>query len=113
MRATNGAPFNRLLTEEQVAMLAPYGTERRLEVEELLFDERATVDSLYVVLDGRIRISRLEGAEEHEIGTHLPGEFTGGLAVLTGIRSVHRADACAGDRFRNLLPHGRRGPKGR
>ena len=93
MRASNGAPFNRLLTEEQVAMLAPYGTERRLEVEELLFDERATVDSLYVVLDGRIRISRLEGTEEHEIGTHLPGEFTGGLAVLTGIRSVHRARA--------------------
>ena len=95
MRATNGAPFNRLLTEEQVAMLAPYGTERRLEVEELLFDERATVDSLYGVLDGRIRISRLEGTEEHEIGTHLPGEFTGGLAVLTGIRSVPRARAAA------------------
>ena len=95
MRASNGAPLDHLLTEEQVALLAPYGTEKQLEVGELLFDERATVDSLYVVLDGRIRISRLEGLEEHEIGTHLPGEFTGGLAVLTGKRSIHRARATA------------------
>ncbi len=93
MRASNGTPFDHLLTDEQVALLAPFGIERRLEVGELLFDERATVDSLYVVREGRIRISRLEGTEENEIGTHLPGEFTGGLAVLTGKRSIHRARA--------------------
>ena len=95
MRASNGAPLDHLLTQEQVTLLTPYGTERRLDVGELLFDERATVDSLYVVLDGRICISRLEGAQEREIGTHLPGEFTGGIAVLTGKRSVHRARAAA------------------
>jgi signal transduction histidine kinase len=95
MRAPNDAPLDHVLTEEQIALLVPYGTERRLEVGELLFDERATVDSLYVVLDGRICMSRLEGAQEHEIGTHLAGEFTGGLAVLTGKRSVHRARATA------------------
>jgi signal transduction histidine kinase len=95
MRASNGAPLDHVLTEEQVALLVPYGTERQLDAGELLFDERATVDSLYVVLDGQICISRLEGREEYEIGTHLPGEFTGGIAVLTGKRSVHRARTAA------------------
>ncbi len=95
MRASNGVPFDHFLTDKQVALLASFGMERRLEVGELLFDERATVDSLYVVLDGWICISRLEGTEENELGTHLPGEFTGGLAVLTGKRSIHRARATA------------------
>jgi signal transduction histidine kinase len=69
-------PLDHVLTDEQVALLAPFGIERRLEVGELLFDENATVNSLYVVLDGQICIYRLEGKQENEIGTHLPGEFT-------------------------------------
>ena len=92
-RAASTAPLGRQLSEGQIARLAPYGKERQLEAGEILFDEKATVDSFYVVLEGGIRVSRLEGAEEHEIGTHLPGEFTGGLAVLTGKRSIHRARA--------------------
>jgi signal transduction histidine kinase len=91
-------PLDHVLTDEQVALLAPFGIERRLKVGELLFDENATVDSLYVVLDGQICIYRLEGKQENEIGTHLPGEFTGGLAVLTGKRSIHRARANAPSR---------------
>jgi signal transduction histidine kinase len=91
-------PLDHVLTDEQVALLAPFGIERRLEVGELLFDENATVDSLYVVLDGQICIYRLEGEQENEIGTHLSGEFTGGLAVLTGKRSIHRARATSPSR---------------
>ena len=91
-------PLDHVLTDEQVALLAPFGIERRLEVGELLFDENATVNSLYVVLDGQICIYRLEGKQENEIGTHLPGEFTGGLAVLTGKRSIHRARATSPSR---------------
>jgi signal transduction histidine kinase len=91
-------PFDHVLTDEQVALLIPFGIETQLEVGELLFDENATVNSLYVVLDGQISISRLEGEHENEIGTHLPGEFTGGLAVLTGKRSIHRARATSPSR---------------
>ena len=91
-------PLDHVLTDEQVALLAPFGIERRLAVGELLFDENATVNSLYVVLDGQICIYRLEGKQENEIGTHLPGEFTGGLAVLTGKRSIHRARATSPSR---------------
>ena len=81
------------LTEEQVQALTGYGRERRLEEGEFLFDETATVDSFFVVLEGGVSISRLGDDEETPFLVHRPGEFTGGLAVLTGRRSIHRARA--------------------
>ncbi len=81
------------LTEEQVRALSGYGRERRLEEGEYLFDEKGVVDSFFVVIEGEVGISRLDGAEETRLLAHGPGEFTGGLAVLTGKRSIHRARA--------------------
>jgi signal transduction histidine kinase len=40
-----------------------------------------------------VNISRLDGTEEISLDTHGTGEFTGGLAVLTGKTSIHRARA--------------------
>ena len=62
IRAPNTAPEERL-TDEQIEALAPYGTNLRLGVGDYLFDERSVVDSFYVLLEGEIRISRLDGAE--------------------------------------------------
>ena len=86
------------LTAQQVESLLPYGTELRLEAGDYLFDEKSVVDSFYVLKEGEIRISRLTGAEEMPLVTHGPGDFTGGLAVLTGKRSIHRAQATAPSR---------------
>ena len=83
------------LTDEQVRSLSSYGRERRLGEGEYLFDEKDVVDSFYVVIEGEVGISRLDGAQETRLLTHGPGEFTGGLAVLTGKRSIHRARADA------------------
>jgi signal transduction histidine kinase len=94
MRAPNTTPDERL-TDEQVASLTGYGTDLRLDVGDFLFDEKSVVDSFYILLEGEIRISRLDGAEETPLATHYPGDFTGGLAVLTGKRSIHRARAVA------------------
>ncbi len=80
-------------TEKQISWLSEYGEELRLEPGELLFDERSVVNSFYVVLEGEVQISRLDGAEETPLTVHRAGDFTGGLAVLTGKRSVHRAQA--------------------
>ena len=79
------------LTPGQVEVLMPYGRELRLEVGDVLFDEKSTVDSFYVVLEGEVSISRLDGAEEIPLQVHGAGGFTGGLAVLTGKTSIHRA----------------------
>src|SRR5687768_7799477 len=82
-----------VLTPEQVEVLMPYGREFGLQTGDLLFDETSVVDSFYVVLEGEVGISRLDGAEEIPLETHRAGEFTGGLAVLTGRTSIHRAQA--------------------
>ena len=84
-----------VLTPEQVEALMPYGREFGLQTGDLLFDERSVVDSFYVVLEGEIEISRLDGAEEIPVLHHGPGEFTGGLVMLTGRTSIHRARAGA------------------
>src|SRR5215212_6140066 len=82
-----------VLTPEQVEALRPYGREFDLQTGNLLFDERSVVDSFYVVLEGKVKISRLDGTEEIPVLNHGPGEFTGGLTVLTGRTSIHRARA--------------------
>src|SRR5918998_3222118 len=89
MRAQNTTLLEQRLTEEQIEALLPYGTELSLEAGDYLFDETSVVDSFYVVLEGAIRISRLDGAEETQLITHHPRDFTGGLAVLTGRGLIH------------------------
>ena len=87
------------LTPEQVEALMPYGREFGLQTGDLLFDERSVVDSFYVVLEGEVEISRLDGAEEIPVLNHGPGEFTGGLVMLTGRTSIHRAKAAEPSRI--------------
>jgi signal transduction histidine kinase len=98
MRAQNTTPLEQRFTEEQIEALLFYGTELSLAAGDYLFDETSVVDSFYVVLEGEIRISRLDGAEEIQLGIHYPRDFTGGLAVLTGRRSIHRGQAAVPSR---------------
>jgi len=93
MRAPRDAREEQVLTPEQVEALMPYGKESSLEAGDLLFDEKSAVDSFYIVLEGEVSISRLDGAEETKLVDHGAGEFTGGLAMLTGKTSIHRARA--------------------
>jgi len=83
-------------TEEQLEALMPYGTERRYGSGERLFDESGTVDSFFVVLEGEVRIGR---GKEENVAVHPAGEFTGGLSVLTGKGSRHRATAVVPSRI--------------
>ena len=98
MRSQSTTPLEPKLTDEQIGALLPYGTELSLDAGDYLFDESAAVDSFYVMLEGEVRISRLEGAEEIQLATHHHGDFTGGLVVLTGRRSIHRARAAVPSR---------------
>jgi signal transduction histidine kinase len=91
------APDNTVLAErltgEQIESLAGYGIERRVESGEHLFDEKSVVDSFWVLLEGEVRISRLDGAQETPVTTLRPGDFTGQLVVLAGKTSIFRAKA--------------------
>ena len=90
------------LTHEQVGALSGYGRELLLEEGDYLFDEKGAVDSFFIVVEGEVGISRLDGAGEVRLLTHGPGGFTGGLAVLTGKRSIHRARAVSAARVREI-----------
>src|SRR5918995_167195 len=95
MRAPRDEREEQSLSPEQVEQLLPYGRELSLQTGDFLFDESSVVDSFYVVLEGEIGISRLDGAEEIPLETHGAGEFTGGAAGLAGRTSSPRAPAGA------------------
>jgi signal transduction histidine kinase len=84
-------------TKEQLAVLSPYGTEREYAEGEYLFTENDIVDSFYVVLEGKVLISRK--GENETVATHPPGEFTGQLVNLSGKGSRHRARAALPSRI--------------
>lgn len=98
MRAPQDTWKEQPLTPAQLEALLPYGRELEMQPGDYLFDENSVVDSFYVLLAGEVEISRLDGEEEISIGTHRVREFTGGLAVLTGRTSIHRARAGAPSR---------------
>jgi signal transduction histidine kinase len=78
-------------------VLSPYGTEREYAEGEYLFTENDIVDSFYVVLEGKVLISRK--GENETVATHPPGEFTGQLVNLSGKGSRHRARAALPSRI--------------
>lgn len=90
------------LTTEQVETLHAYGVERRLESGEYLFDKDSIVDSFWVLLEGKIRIIRLDGAHETPLTTMDVGDFTGQLVVMAGKSSVYRAQATVPSRVLEL-----------
>ena len=81
------------LADEEVAWLASYGEELELAAGEYLFLENDTVDGFYVLLEGELRVLRPVRGGDEEVATHLPGEFTGQLAVLAGTVPRHRVRA--------------------
>jgi signal transduction histidine kinase len=98
MRIPDNATLAERLTERQIESLAPYGVERRLAPGEYIFDETTIVDSFWVLLEGEVRISRLDGAQETHVTTLQRGDFTGSLVVMAGKTSIFRAQATAPSR---------------
>src|SRR3954469_25265754 len=102
MRAPDNALLAERLTGEQVGALAGYGTDHRLGSGEYLFDENSVVDSFWVLLEGEIRIFRLDGTQETPMATMEVGDFTGQLVVVAGKTSIFRARATVPSRMLEL-----------
>jgi CRP/FNR family transcriptional regulator, cyclic AMP receptor protein len=54
------------------------------EVDEIIFEEGSTGRELFVVLDGRVDIAKVNGAGKTVIVTLGKGEFFGEMAVIDG-----------------------------
>ncbi len=83
------------LNDDQIARLAAVGVRRKLAEGEVIFDQGTERRSLFVVLNGRIEIVSPSRVGDVLITVHEGGEFTGELDMLSGRRSLVRAQATA------------------
>lgn len=79
-------PLNRevfpLLTLEEIDALAAHGEKRTLADGETLFQQGSPGWSLYIVTEGKLRVTKTVGTEEILLAYHGPGHFSGDLNVL-------------------------------
>lgn len=81
------------LSEEQIGMLYPYGCETTLEGGECLYAEGDPADTLYIVIEGEIKVTKRAAGHETVLVVHHPGDFTGEIALLTGGENIASAYA--------------------
>lgn len=100
-----------VLGPAELAEAAPFGSERRVAVGELLFEAGAASYELFVVLEGDVEVVRLDGPDATVIAAYGPGGFVGELNLLTGQRrfltarvtSPGRVLVIEQDQFRRLM----------
>ena len=100
-----------VLAPEQIAQIAPYGTEVHLETGEIAFEEGQPEDSFFVIREGRLKVTRTVEGSEVVLVIHNPGQFTGALSLLTGEKSIATGSALGSthlqrfsvDNFRRML----------
>src|SRR5918996_2492048 len=73
-----------LLTDEQIALLRPFGEVRPTQAGEVLFEVGDATYPLVVVLSGETAIIDRSDGSDQEIATTGPGGFNGELGLLTG-----------------------------
>ena len=81
------------LDDAQIARLAAFGEQRRVQQGEILFDQGDAEHGVFVVLEGSIQIVSVASSEEAVIGVYGRGAFTGEVNQLSGRRSLVRCRA--------------------
>src|SRR4030095_2150667 len=82
--ATRGAQMFPRLGDEEVARLARFGEPRSFQAGEAGSRGGEAGSGLFLVLSGRIEVSREEGGRAESIFTHERGNFMGELSGLSG-----------------------------
>jgi signal transduction histidine kinase len=101
-----GAFITSSLTEEQRAELIAVSRERTFEPGEVLFEEGRPADVLWILLDGRIELTRRIGDQTIVVATmDEPGRWAGGLSAWGAAdeHAVTRATATAQTTSRLLV----------
>lgn len=78
------------LSPGQVARLAPCGDTRLVAAGEELVTPGEVAPRFYVVVRGRLRITRPDETGDTIVALHEPGQFSGEMSVLAGRRSLVR-----------------------
>ncbi len=78
------------LTTDQLTRLGRHGTRRPVRNGDILFEQGSENVPMYVVIAGALDVVRPDGAGEHSIIVHHPGQFSGETTLLIGRRSLVR-----------------------
>jgi thioredoxin reductase (NADPH) len=79
-----------VLTKDQIDRIRPRGRVRQVKAGEILFEPNQTGIPFFVLLSGKMDIVQPGLESERSIVTHLPGEFTGEMSMISGQRSLVR-----------------------
>src|SRR5690242_16231239 len=79
-----------ILTAAQIDRIRPRGHVRQVKAGEILFEPNQTGIPFFVVLSGKLDIVQPGLESERPIVTHVPGEFTGEISMISGQRSLVR-----------------------
>jgi CRP-like cAMP-binding protein len=91
------------LSEEQLGKIARLLKETKFAENEMIFAQNDPGDALYIVLQGRVRISTSDNfGRERVLAFYGPGEFFGDMAVLTGAPRSATATAASNVRLLQL-----------
>ena len=86
-------PMFPLLDAAQMEQLAPFASQRRARVGEVLFDQGDGSHGVFVVVSGSIEIAGVTSGNETPLRVLGPGAFTGEVNQLSGRRSLVRCRA--------------------
>jgi len=109
MATVRDSVFNPKLTCRQISCMVPLGMMIDLEPGEQLFDEGEPEHHFYVVVDGRIQVTKLIGGKQTVLLEHTEGEFTGALSMFTGALSIASAHAMEKSRVLRIDVEGFKG----
>jgi len=79
------------LTPAQLARVAAHGHRRSTRRGEVLFEAGDPAAPFFLVIAGQVEIVRPSGTGEELVAVHGPGQFTGEVNMLSGRRSLLRA----------------------
>ena len=81
------------LTDAQIGRLSAFGQQRRVEANEIVFDQGDASRGVFVVLEGSIEVVNVAKGHEGALRVLHRGEFTGEVNQLSGRRSLVRCRA--------------------
>jgi signal transduction histidine kinase len=70
--------------QRQLELIQSYGEAVHFADDQLVFSQGDKVWDLYVVISGKLRITKRIGNEDNLLAYHGPGQFSGDLSILTG-----------------------------
>lgn len=100
-----------VLSASELAEIAAFGSEEPTSAGQLLFEAGDVSDDLFVVLEGKAEVARVDDSKAPTIAWYGPGDFIGELNLLTGQRRsvtcrvtvAGRVLVVAQDDFRRLM----------